>query len=291
MKSDINITPIYDKSTKDLWTIHGEKYLESIKPPSLLNNSDKIKKFQDWLDKNHPDWIDVPLNKSESKGYGNYGSKTRKAYETYGKEYYSGLSLVERMGGVEYDALSPKTLAWWERIISTDKTFSDKIQGVFDRWVQSYLVKHQGEEKYINDWGYHEYEKMFISPNYDPEYFDKLDAKYEEEMEKLEKNVKRFDKEDDNIMMALAIGNFVNIAAIANGTRNMYKSCFAIDKKMCRIDMDSFIKDNPKIVLFEEIFMSSLESRMLKLNMVNMLPNNVWERIKNEYGKYIKFCT
>ena len=112
----------------------------------------------------------------------------------------------------------------------------------------------------------------------------------EEEMEKLEKNVKRFDKEDDNIMMALAIGNFVNIAAIANGTRNMYKSCFAIDKKMCRIDMDSFIKDNPKIVLFEEIFMSSLESRMLKLNMVNMLPNNVWERIKNEYGKYIKFC-
>ena len=151
VKSDINITPIYDKSTKDLWTIHGEKYLESIKPPSLLNNSDKIKKFQDWLDKNHPDWIDVPLNKSESKGYGNYGSKTRKAYETYGKEYYSGLSLVERMGGVEYDALSPKTLAWWERIISTDKTFSDKIQGVFDRWVQSYLVKHQGEEKYIND--------------------------------------------------------------------------------------------------------------------------------------------
>ena len=28
VKSDINITPIYDKSTKDLWTIHGEKYLE-----------------------------------------------------------------------------------------------------------------------------------------------------------------------------------------------------------------------------------------------------------------------
>ena len=112
----------------------------------------------------------------------------------------------------------------------------------------------------------------------------------EEEMEKLEKNVKRFDKEDDNIMMALAIGNFVNIASIAKGTRNMYNSCFAIDKKMCKIDMDSFIKDNPKIVLFEEIFMSSLESRMLKLNMVNVLPNNVWERIKNEYGKYIKYC-
>jgi hypothetical protein len=41
------------------------------------------------------------------------------------------------------------------------------------------------KEKYINEWGYDEYEKMFISPNYDPEYFDKLDAKYEEEMEKI----------------------------------------------------------------------------------------------------------
>jgi hypothetical protein len=41
------------------------------------------------------------------------------------------------------------------------------------------------QEEYINNWGYNEYEKMFIDPNYDYEYFDKLDAKYEDEMEKL----------------------------------------------------------------------------------------------------------
>ena len=112
----------------------------------------------------------------------------------------------------------------------------------------------------------------------------------EEEMAKLEKNVKRFEKEDDNIMMALAIGNFINIATLAKGQRNMYESCFATTKKMCRIDMDSFVKVNPKTVLFEEIFMGSADARMLKLNMVNVLPNNVWERVKSDYGKYIKFC-
>ena len=113
----------------------------------------------------------------------------------------------------------------------------------------------------------------------------------EEEMEKLEQNVKRFEKEDDNIMMALAIGNFVNIATLGKGQRNLYMSCFSTKKTPCKIDMDSFVRGTPNIVLFEEIFMSSVDSRLLKLNMVNVLPNNVWERISKEYGKYIKFCT
>lgn len=151
IKSDIKINPIYDKETKQLWDLHKEGYLEFIKPPSLLNNSDKVKKFQDWLDKNHPDWIDVPLNKSESKGYGTYGPKTKRAYEEYGEKYYNELSLVERMGGVEYEALNPKTLAWWERLLSTDITLSDQIQGAFDKWAQAIIIKRQGQQKYIDD--------------------------------------------------------------------------------------------------------------------------------------------
>jgi hypothetical protein len=39
-------------------------------------------------------------------------------------------------------------------------------------------------EEYIDLWGYDTWEKMFRFPNYDYEYFDKLDEKYEEEMEK-----------------------------------------------------------------------------------------------------------
>jgi hypothetical protein len=40
-------------------------------------------------------------------------------------------------------------------------------------------------QEYIDNWGYNEYEKIFLDINHDSEYFDKLDAKYEEEMEKI----------------------------------------------------------------------------------------------------------
>jgi hypothetical protein len=44
-------------------------------------------------------------------------------------------------------------------------------------------------EQYIHNWGYEEYEQMFISPYYDPYYFDKLDAKEEEEEKQSEQSV------------------------------------------------------------------------------------------------------
>jgi hypothetical protein len=37
---------------------------------------------------------------------------------------------------------------------------------------------------FIDTWGYEEWERTFRSPNYDYEYFDKLDELYEEELEK-----------------------------------------------------------------------------------------------------------
>ena len=40
-------------------------------------------------------------------------------------------------------------------------------------------------QEYIDNWGYNEYEKVFLDTNHDSDYFDKLDAKYEEEMEKI----------------------------------------------------------------------------------------------------------
>jgi pre-mRNA-splicing factor ATP-dependent RNA helicase DHX15/PRP43 len=112
----------------------------------------------------------------------------------------------------------------------------------------------------------------------------------EEELEKLEKNVRRFDKEEDNLMMSLAIGNFVNLAIKAKGQKDTYISCFANVKKFAKINMDSFIRNNPNIVLYDEIFMISSSSKFLKLNMVNKIPDNVWARIKQNYGKFIKMC-
>ena len=44
------------------------------------------------------------------------------------------------------------------------------------------------KNEYINNWGEDEYEKMYISPDYDYNYFDKLDEKYEYENAKENEN-------------------------------------------------------------------------------------------------------
>ena len=114
----------------------------------------------------------------------------------------------------------------------------------------------------------------------------------EEELQKLEPNVKRFDTEDDNIMMALGIGNFINLAKLKKGTKDIYESCFAEKKKLSKINDDSFIKvnSNPQIIMYHQLFMTNENNKFLKLNMVNKIPNNVWEKIKKDYGKFIKYC-
>ena len=112
----------------------------------------------------------------------------------------------------------------------------------------------------------------------------------EEELEKLEPNVKRFPKEEDNIMMVLGIGNFVNLAKLKKGFNDVYESCFAEKKQMAKINMDSFIKGNPPVIMYHELFMSNVNTKFLKLNMVNKIPNNVWEKLKQDYGKFIKYC-
>ena len=112
----------------------------------------------------------------------------------------------------------------------------------------------------------------------------------EEELEKLEPNVKRFDKEEDNIMMALAIGNFINLAKIKKGSNDIYESCFAEKKKFAKINDNTFLSGNPNIIMYHELFMSNVNTKFLKLNMVNKLPNNVWEKIKIDYGKFVKYC-
>lgn len=48
-------------------------------------------------------------------------------------------------------------------------------------------------QEYINMWGYDEWEKIFRFPNYDYEYFDKLDEAYENEMEDIDNSDLEYD--------------------------------------------------------------------------------------------------
>lgn len=56
---------------------------------------------------------------------------------------------------------------------------------LYDNWKQNY----------INTWGQEEYERQYLFPNYDYEYFDKLDELYELELLKLEE--KEREKEEE----------------------------------------------------------------------------------------------
>ena len=63
------------------------KRKESGKPEDYLTDFATISKFQDWMDINHPNWVNGK-NLNKGKGYGLYiGENTERAWINYGKEY------------------------------------------------------------------------------------------------------------------------------------------------------------------------------------------------------------
>jgi len=77
--------------------------------PSALKDAEGVKKFQDWLDSTIDGWLGKPgvkLNKNKGKGYGNFGSKTKAAWDKYKNRYNSGgnLKYNARPGVTDADA-------------------------------------------------------------------------------------------------------------------------------------------------------------------------------------------
>jgi hypothetical protein len=96
-------------------------------------------------------------------------------------------------------------------------------------------------------------------------------------------------------MMALSIGNFINFAIRTKDTESVYVSCFATVKKFAKINQDSFLVSHgkgklPKILMYDELFQSSHDARVLKMNIVNKIPDHVFNRLKQLYGSHIKYC-
>jgi hypothetical protein len=57
------------------------------KSVDYLKDFNSITKFQDWMDINHPNWVNGK-NLNKGKGYGMYvGENTERAWQNYGKEY------------------------------------------------------------------------------------------------------------------------------------------------------------------------------------------------------------
>jgi hypothetical protein len=66
--------------------------LESKPKTDVLTNfgpfvsSDGVKLFQDWMDTNHPNWVNGK-NLNKGSGYGKFGPSTSKAWDSYGTAY------------------------------------------------------------------------------------------------------------------------------------------------------------------------------------------------------------
>lgn len=88
--------PIVDKKTETPKDTIKSKPKETPKKdttPTLLNTTEKVKNFQDWLDTNYPKWLNgKTLNKKG--GYGIYGPSTQSAWNTYGTEYNNAVALA-----------------------------------------------------------------------------------------------------------------------------------------------------------------------------------------------------
>ena len=132
----------------------------------------------------------------------------------------------------------------------------------------------------------------------DKKYPDKMSGGFlqrieqQEAVNKLEPVVKRFDNEDDNILMSLAIGNFVNFAikSSSNSSDNTYTSCFAKDKtKLCKINKDSFLTSYPKLIMFDELFCGMRGAKFVKINIVNKIPDHIFNQLKLLYGNKINY--
>jgi hypothetical protein len=69
----------------------GDKVNQKTPIPTELKNIEGVKLFQDWLDVNAQGWAKDFANGilNKSAGYGNFGPRTQKAWNTYGRRFLS----------------------------------------------------------------------------------------------------------------------------------------------------------------------------------------------------------
>ena len=95
-------------------------------------------------------------------------------------------------------------------------------------------------------------------------------------------------KKDDIILLCLLEGMFVNIAS--KQFLNTYKTCFPLVKTKAKINPNSVLKNNTRFIFYDELFMFNKNNDILKLNLVNMIPNYLEKHITEKFNTHIKSC-
>lgn len=93
-------------------------------------------------------------------------------------------------------------------------------------------------------------------------------------------NIKMYNSREKNIMMALSIGNITNVAKLIDKKKSIYKTCFPIKKALCKFDPHTTLLTKPNIVLYNELFKRRQNEKILKLNLVTKINNDIIVNLK-----------
>ena len=92
------------------------------------------------------------------------------------------------------------------------------------------------------------------------------------------------------VLMALSLGNITNFAKLVNKKDGKYKTCFPIEKVYAKTDRNSTLSKKPDLIMYNELFTTSKDNKVLKLNLSTEVPKIIVNQLKNEYGSIIKSC-
>jgi len=81
--------------------------------------------FQDWMDKNHPNWV-KGKNLNKGSGYGNFGAYTQKAWATYKAEYQKGSAPTTTTTPTNASGFKPNDLLYSKYNFDTARNYPSK---------------------------------------------------------------------------------------------------------------------------------------------------------------------
>ena len=103
-------------------------------------------------------------------------------------------------------------------------------------------------------------------------------------------NAKMFNTKEENILMSLAHGLYINNAKHIN--QRKYMTCYPIEKTFCLPDPKTSMSltQMPAFIFYNELFMMREGQKDLKLNFITKMPTSILTEVKALYEKYIGDC-
>jgi HrpA-like RNA helicase len=103
-------------------------------------------------------------------------------------------------------------------------------------------------------------------------------------------NAKMFNTKEENVLMSLAHGLYINNAK--HISQKKYMTCYPIEKTFCMPDQKTSMSltQMPAFIFYNELFMMREGQKDLKLNFITKMPTTILTEIKALYEKYIGDC-